>query len=234
MAKEVQTPVEKKAKKVAPKAVPARMAPVYTDGGKKMSDMPLLEELFGVVASPRLLSLYVRVYQNHQYSTRGTTKTRAEVQGSTRKIYRQKGTGRARHGDARAPIFVGGGVTHGPIGLRKSLKMNKKQRVKALLYSLSLKAAQQSISILDFSPKFGSKTKEIVSFFAATSFTAPQLIICSSKEERDMLSGFNNVQKAHLALAVGVNAFQVMNAKSILFTKSGYDAFVSSRTGVEK
>lgn len=230
MAKEITTPVEKKAKKVAQSTASALMASVYADTGKKMPDMPLLEELFGVVASPRLLSLYVRVYQNHQYSSRGSTKTRAEVRGSTRKIYRQKGTGRARHGDVRAPIFVGGGVTHGPIGIRKSLKMNKKQRIKALLYSLSLKAAQQSISILDFSPKFGSKTKEIVSFFAATSFVAPQLLICASKEERDALSGFNNIQKTHLSLAVGVNAFQVLNAKSVLFTKAGYDAFVASRT----
>ncbi len=230
MATEKVTPVKKPAKKASPAKTSGLMASVYSEAGVKTSDMPLLEELFGVIASPRLLALYVRVYQNHQYSTRGSTKTRAEVQGSTRKIYRQKGTGRARHGDARAPIFVGGGVTHGPIGLRKSLKMNKKQKVKALLYALSLKAANQSLSLLDFAPDFGKKTKEIVGFLGKTAFVTPNLIICASAQERDVLSGFNNIQKTHLALAIGVNAYQVMNAKTILFTRAGYDAFVASRT----
>ena len=87
------------------------------------------KSLFEVEASDKLLSLYNRVFLANQRKGTSKTLTRSEVRGSTKKIYRQKGTGRARHGARKAPIFVGGGVAHGPQLRLFHLKINKKQRV---------------------------------------------------------------------------------------------------------
>src|SRR3989338_9847754 len=103
------------------------------------------KEIFAVEASPRLLAQYVRVYLANRRQGTASAKTRAEVKGSTRKIYKQKGTGKARHGDIKAPIFIGGGVVGGPIPRDFSLKFNKKQKRKVLFYALTLKLKQKDI-----------------------------------------------------------------------------------------
>jgi len=114
-----------------------------TDTGLIIKDAAFPKEIFAVKASDKLLSQYVYVYLNNLKKGRHKTKTRGEVAGSTRKIYRQKGTGRARHGDIKAPIFVGGGVAFGPTGQYRRLKLTKKMRRKALFYALSLKLKEK-------------------------------------------------------------------------------------------
>src|SRR3989338_4919632 len=119
--------------------------PVYDLNGKEKGTVELAKEIFAVEASPKLLAQYVRVYLANRRQGTASTKTRGEITGSTRKIYKQKGTGRDRHGDIKAPIFVGGGTVGGPKPRDYSLKFNKKQTKKALFYSLSLKFKEQGI-----------------------------------------------------------------------------------------
>jgi large subunit ribosomal protein L4 len=90
-----------------------KVAIVDVSGASK-GNMTLPAEIFGVIPNKALLAQAVRVYLANQRQGNASTQTRGEVVGSTRKIYRQKGTGRARHGAIKAPIFVGGGVAHGP------------------------------------------------------------------------------------------------------------------------
>src|SRR3989344_4073637 len=90
--------------------------PAFSITGESLKVVTLPVKVFGVKADPALLAQAVRIYLGNQRKSSAKTKTRAEVEGSTRKIYRQKGTGRARHGSIRAPIFVGGGIAHGPDG----------------------------------------------------------------------------------------------------------------------
>ncbi len=113
--------------------------------GKVDESLELPKEIFAVNSSPALLAQYVRVYLAGLFKPTSKTKGRSEVEGSTRKIYRQKGTGRARHGDIKAPIFVGGGIAHGPLNIRKVLKINKKMRRKALFVALSEKLKNKQI-----------------------------------------------------------------------------------------
>ena len=113
--------------------------PVYDLDGKEKSTLEVAKEIFGIESNPKLIAQYVRVYHANQRQGTSSTKTRGEVRGSTRKIYRQKGTGKARHGDIKAPIFVGGGVVGGPQPGKHSLKLNKKQIKKSLFTALSLK-----------------------------------------------------------------------------------------------
>src|SRR3989344_3759198 len=96
-----------------------------------------------------LLAQAIRVYEARLHPGLAKVKTRGEVIASTRKIYRQKGTGGARHGAKSAPIFVGGGVTHGPKGLKRILTLPAKMRKKALGTALSLKAKEEKVFVID-------------------------------------------------------------------------------------
>src|SRR3989344_7204583 len=111
--------------------------PVYEISGKEKGSLSLPKEAFSVDVNKALLAQAVRVYQSNQRQGTASTKTRGEVVGSTRKIYRQKGTGRARHGDIKAPIFVGGGVAHGPKSANYRKSISQKMRRIALLGALS-------------------------------------------------------------------------------------------------
>src|SRR3989339_577646 len=90
--------------------------PVYNLSGEQLDDLTLPVKVFALPANDKLVALAVRVYLANQRRSYAKTKGRGEVAGTTKKMWSQKGTGRARHGSAKAPIFVGGGVAHGPIG----------------------------------------------------------------------------------------------------------------------
>lgn len=96
-----------------------------------------------------LLAQAIRVYENSQHFGLSKTLSRGEVTASKRKIYRQKGTGRARHGALSAPIFVGGGKAHGPKGVKRALGMPKKMKKKALYISLTLKAKEGKLLVVE-------------------------------------------------------------------------------------
>src|SRR3989344_1873864 len=102
--------------------------------------MALPKEIFGQEVNTKLLAQAMRVYMTNLKKFTASTKTRGEVRGSTAKIYRQKGTGRARHGAITAPIFVGGGIVFGPKPRKVVLDLPKKMKKAALLAALSDKA----------------------------------------------------------------------------------------------
>ena len=119
-------------------------ADLYTIDGKKAGKIEVPKAVFGAKVNEILLAQYRRVFLNNQRRAKPKSKTRGEVTGSGKKIWRQKGTGRARHGDRYANIFVGGGVAHGPTGKENySLKLTRKMRQSALSSALSQKQASQ-------------------------------------------------------------------------------------------
>ena len=115
-------------KKVAIPKVSGLSVPVYSLLGKASGTYSLPKEIFGKEVNKKLLAQAMRVYMTNEKSFLGKTKTRGEVEGSSVKIFRQKGTGRARHGSVRAPIFVGGGIVFGP-QVRK-VRLNMPQKMK--------------------------------------------------------------------------------------------------------
>ena len=141
----VKTEKKPEVKKVAVKKTSGLTVPVYDIKGKEKGTLILPKEAFAVSVKPQLLAQAVRVYQFNRRQGTASTKTRGEVTGSTRKIYRQKGTGRARHGDIKAPIFVGGGIVGGPKPKDYSLGINKKQKTKAFFGALTLKLKEKNI-----------------------------------------------------------------------------------------
>lgn len=149
MAQETQAKTTKKtARKTAPRKTAeseaAHMIPLYAVDGSESKKVEL-PAIFNTEVSPDLMAQYMRVYMSNQRRGTASTKTRSEVIGTTAKVYRQKGTGRARHGSRKANIFKGGGVTFGPKPTDYSLKMNKKQKRKALAGALTMKAKTQAV-----------------------------------------------------------------------------------------
>ena len=165
----IQKPKIKAASSAVKKPVVAKAAglnvAVYSLAGAKKGTISLNKEIFGAKVNKTLMAQAVRVYLVNQRQGTASTKTRGEVRASTRKIYRQKGTGRARHGAITAPIFRGGGIAFGPRSRTFELKMSKQMRKKALFSALSSKLLENKILVVDVDSATG-KTKEMHKMFA--------------------------------------------------------------------
>ncbi len=199
---------------------------IYNLQGKSTSKMSLPKTAFGLEDNPQLLAQAVRVHLSNQRRAGAKAKTRGEVRGSRIKIWRQKGTGRARHGDRYAPIFVGGGVAHGPSGEANFKKrLPKKMKVKALAVALSIKAQEKEIRVITGLEKIGGKTKEMANFLKLltkkekiTKKTPKFLLIVSEKMEKVFQAG-RNIPNLEISLAQNVNTYQVLNNDLVLLNK---------------
>ncbi len=218
------------AKKVAaPKSATASKAltaPLYDIVGKEVGTVNLPAELFNIPMSEILLAQYVRVYLANQRQGTHSTKTRSQIIGSTKKIYKQKGTGRARHGAAKAPIFVGGGVAFGPHPQDHSLSLSKKQRTKALFMSLSAQLKNNNIAIIQDLTKATGKTKQMNSLFSSMNVKNNVLFVYS-KDVANAALGSTNLPKVTVKDASVLNAYDVMRAQKVVFAKESLDQFLA-------
>jgi len=187
--------------------------------GKSISTVAVAEELFGVKVNTKLISQYVRVYLANQRHIYVATKTRAEIKGSTRKIYRQKGTGGARHGSKKAPIFVGGGVAHGPKKRSYQLTMNKKQKKQVFFQSLSLQFSQGNIYGLDdqFSD-LNAKTKIFASFLMKANLINEKiLLVLDFKKDQNLYRGMKNITNVTTISLETINPYLILQTSKLLF-----------------
>lgn len=220
----------KAAKTPAPKKTKGLTAHVYDLKGSEKGTVALPETLFKVMASPKLLAQYVRVYLSNQHQGTHSAKTRSEVTGSTRKIWRQKGTGRARHSSRKANLFVGGGVTFGPQPRSHALKMTKKQRQKALYNSLSLKAANNKVKVLDGVASLTGKTKEVKDIFAGLGTEQRKTLVVYAPDQADTFKkAMGNIQGVQTSQDRLLNAFLVLKADTVVFTQEALKDFVEFR-----
>lgn len=134
---------------------------IYNFEGKEVGKAELPQTIFGLKWNNDLVSQVVNALLANSRLSLADTKDRSEVRGGGKKPYRQKGTGRARHGSSRSPIWAGGGITHGPLTLKNySQKINKKMRLKALLTVLSRKLEEGEVIFVQDLPFSDAKTKQ--------------------------------------------------------------------------
>lgn len=226
MPKEVKKPVVKKtavkieSKMSSPKAV-GLSVPVFSLAGRSSGTFALPKEIFGAKINESLLNQAIRIYMNNQRGHFGNTKTRGEVEGSTRKIFKQKGTGRARHGSIRANIFVGGGIVFGPTTRKVILDLPKKMRQAALISALSLKAKNGEVKTVTGFDKASGKTKEVVNLLKIME-TKSALFITSDKEEMGRRAA-KNIKDIDLITTRELNALEVVSHKSLILTKEAVE-----------
>lgn len=192
---------------------------VYDLTGKEVKQLSLSEELFSAKINKQILAQYMRVYLANQRQGNASTKHRSEVVGSTKKIYRQKGTGNARHGSRKAPIFVGGGVQAGPKPKDFSLSMNKKQKRQALYASLTMKAQEGSISaMVNDVMDMNTKTKDFAAFINKVGCdNVKTLIIMPELKKTGLVLSARNIPSIELVQASTINPYMLLNSKKIIF-----------------
>ena len=159
-----------------------------------------------------------------------STKTRAEIRGSRRKILPQKGTGNARHGDRKANIFVGGGVAHGPHPRDYYYALPKKVRRKALKGVLSMKLKDGEITIIEDFTFDQPKTKKAIEVLKNFGLDQSKVLLVLSEKDENVVKSFRNLPKAKVLLVEGLNTYDILNADHVLITKSAAEK-INERLG---
>jgi large subunit ribosomal protein L4 len=191
--------------------------------GKAKGTITLPASLFSAVVNMQLIAQAVRVFLANQREGSANTKTRGEVAGSTRKIYRQKGTGRARHGGIRAPIFVGGGIVFGPRTRTIRRTLPQKMRHAALASALTHEKNAGHIIVVDGISALEPKTKAIVKTLEAVGASYPLLLVVP-KDAQGVRRSAANVSGVDISQAHELNSYDVLSHRTIVFMKEALSA----------
>lgn len=201
--------------------------PVINKEGEAAGEKAAPVEIFGVDANSSLVSQTVRAFLSNQRRAHGKTKTRSGVTGSTVKIYKQKGTGRARHGDRQAPIFVGGGVSHGPTGLQNYKKgLNQKMGRKAIFTAFSQMVGAKKLFIL--ADLKVSKTKEanLILETYKKNFSLGEKIALICEKDEEVKRYFKNIANLTIIDSGSLNAYLLLNADAVLLTEKAFGEII--------
>jgi large subunit ribosomal protein L4 len=198
-------------------------------GTKKVS---LDEQAFGVRFSESLVHQSVRAEQAARRRGTAATKTRGMVSGGGAKPWRQKGTGRARAGSSRSPVWTGGGTVFGPQPRSYTFKVNRKEQRAALRSALSLHAGRGSLAILDVGAFTAPKTSQAFDLLGDWGQPQPTLVVLVA-EEADAALSFRNLDRVGVIEADQLGVTDLLGAASLLLSQAALDA-LSARTGAPR
>jgi large subunit ribosomal protein L4 len=204
--------------------------------GEKVGQVELSEEIFGVPLNEDLVHQAVVVADSGRKRHAGNAKRRAEVVTTGAKMWRQKGTGRARHGDKGAPIFVGGGKAHAPKFRDGGKKMPRKMRRKALFCALSDAARRGQMTVIEDIELEKPRTKTIVGLLEALRMEdAVVMLMLSEQQMADeaLVKSCRNIEKLHLRQSPHLNTRDVLWAGEIVFTQEALAALNQLSGGAE-
>ncbi|HLB62116.1 MAG TPA: 50S ribosomal protein L4 [Actinomycetota bacterium] len=197
---------------------------VLDAGGKKVGSRELAAEIFEVDVSVPLMHQVVVAGLAAQQAGTHSTKTRGEVSGGGRKPWRQKGTGRARHGSIRSPIWTGGGVAHGPQPRDHDLRVNKKMKRGALRSALSDALASGKIAVVADLSFDEPKTKEAAEVLEALRLAGRILLVLPEPDGQENVAlSFRNLPSVRIGFSGGLGAYEVVAADRVLFTQAALD-----------
>lgn len=189
---------------------------VYNEQGKKLKDLQLNAKIFGVKINPTAVHQAIVSAMANQRQNLAHAKDRSEVRGGGRKPWRQKGTGRARHGSSRSPIWIGGGVTFGPTKDRNfSQKINRKMKRQVLFMCLSDRARENDLLAIDKFDTFEYKTKKIAEILKNLKLDNSVLIV-NEKNNEQFIKSVKNLPKVEVIEARNLNALAVLKHKKLL------------------
>ena len=194
---------------------------ILSTKGKALGEISLDEKVFGIEPNIHVMHLALRRQLNNARQGNACTKTRAEVRGGGRKPWKQKGTGRARAGSLRSPLFAGGGVSFGPKPRSYAFDMPQKARQLALRSALSARI-EQTIIVKDFSEIKEAKTKLMVKALEALKASGKILIIADLKaaENANLELAARNIPTVKLLLPTNLNVKDLLEADTLIITES--------------
>jgi large subunit ribosomal protein L4 len=199
------------------------------DGAQAAKKVKLDDSAFGARFAGPLVHQSVRAEQAARRRGTASTKTRAMVSGGGAKPWRQKGTGRARAGSSRSPVWTGGGTAFGPQPRSYTFKVNRKEQRAALRSALSLHAGRGSVAILDAGAFAAPKTSEALDLLEDWGQQRPTLVVLSAEESSAALS-FRNLARVAVLTAENVGVADLLGAASLLVSQSALQA-LTARTG---
>ena len=194
--------------------------PLLNIDGTKKNTIEVSDKIVNLKVNHKLIKFVIDWQLNHAKPRTAKTKQRNEIRGSTRKIVAQKGSGGARHASKKAPLFVGGGVAHGPKGaVYKVKKINKKVRKLALAQTLSKKNLDKNLYILEDVKKEVKKTKEFNNFLLKNNLVN-LLIISDSDTLKNINKSARNIKDLKLIKEDGTNIYDLFKYKNVIMTSS--------------
>ena len=198
-------------------------ADVTTLDAKKAGTVDLSDDVFGLDPRADLLHRMVRYQLAKRRAGNSASKDRSEINATTAKMYRQKGTGRARHGSKKAPIFRGGGKSFGPKPRSFAHDLPKKVRVLALKHALSAKAKTEELVVIDSCELKDGKTKALKSRFAKLGFVSA-LIIDGATVEDGFARAARNIPRIDVLPVQGINVYDILRHDKLVLTKAALEA----------
>ncbi|MBI2065208.1 MAG: 50S ribosomal protein L4 [Candidatus Yanofskybacteria bacterium] len=201
---------------------------LYNQKAEVIGNVELPDSVFGVESNNDLLHQVVSSLMANKRQVIAHAKTRAEVRGGGKKPWQQKGTGRARHGSIRSPIWKGGGVTFGPtkdVNFKK--KIGKKMARKALIVALSEKARSSNIIVVDSISLNAPKTKEaagILRLFQDKLGRGGSVLIVTSSADKNLYRSTKNIQKTGVIEARNLNPLEALSYKNVILLKDAIGA----------
>jgi large subunit ribosomal protein L4 len=207
--------------------------PLYTREGKTAGTVAVDEKIFGDKVRKKLLHQVVIIHEANQREGNAHTKTRGEVEGSTKKMWPQKHTGRARMGTKRSPIWVKGGIVFGPRKREYRLGLTDSMRRAALDSALLGKIKDKELSVIESLAFEKPKTKDMAKVIRSIGLKRSVLLAIPKHDEKVWLSA-RNLPSISVRPVGDLNAYEILKHKDLLLTKGALEALVSARRGGEK
>ncbi|MDX1439956.1 MAG: 50S ribosomal protein L4 [Rubricoccaceae bacterium] len=203
--------------------------PVYNHGGNKTKrSVEFDDAVFGIEPNDHVIWLDVRAIQAHGRQGTHKTKERSEISRSTRKLYRQKGTGHARVGDAKSPIRRGGGTVFGPKPHEYRLGVNRKTRKLARRSALAHKFASENVRVIEDIALKTPKTKEMVSILQANDIASQKVLVLTASADNNLYLSGRNIPKVTVCPAAEASTLALMNAQTVLILESAVDVLTDA------
>jgi len=203
-----------------------------TQGQKTGRTVELPEEIFGIEPNDHVIYLAVKQFQGAQRQGNHKVKTRAEVKGSSKKLHKQKGTGGARKGNLRNPLYKGGGTVFGPKPHAYDIKLNRKVKDLAKMSALSYKAKENGIVILEDVQMDAPKTKSFTTILSSLNLTGKKALFVLPEYNDNFYLSLRNVPKVNGTLLSDLNTYDILNANVLVFSEGAAKIFAANEAEV--
>jgi len=191
-----------------------------TDGSKASKKAELNDSIFGAEVNEHAIYLDVKQYLAHQRQGTHSSKERGQITGSTRKIKKQKGTGTARAGSIKSPIFRGGGRVFGPEPRFYGFKVNKKTKQVARISALSSKVKSDEIMIVDKIEMKSPKTTDMITMLANLKLTGKKTLLVLSEPDKNVYLSTRNLRGVSYITASELNTYSILNNEKVVFCEA--------------
>lgn len=206
---------------------------INKEGKATGRSVELPDSIFGAEPNDHLIYLAVKQFRNAQRFGNHKIKGRAEVQGSTKKLHRQKGTGGSRKGNLRNPLYKGGGTVHGPQPHLYTFKMNKKEKDMARVSALSYKAKDNKIKVIDSLEWEAPKTKDGVALMNGLELTGKRVMFVVDGFQDNFYLSMRNLPKTSVCQLSDTNTHDIVNADTLVFSEAAAKVFSEKPADIE-